>query len=178
MLLPLLAGLVTLAVSVGAAAFWLALPPRAVCPSCRGATEGVALGPLGRPVKRLVRRRWCPSCRWAGFGRNGPVLWARKGPVAHGSGFRWNSTDLPPDMGFTWRSREDAPTGASPRREGAAPPAAAAPPPHPSGFRWGADGSTPEVIQARGPDGQVRRLVPLRHAERAVGFRWGRREGG
>ena len=177
MLFTLASGLITLVLSLGAAAFWLALLPRSVCPSCGGATQAVTLGRLGRPLERLVRRRWCPSCRWTGFGRNGPVLWERKGPVAHDSGFRWGATDLPPDMGFRWGSAEEEEEGRDPAPSGARTLPATPPPPpsHPSGFRWARNGSAPEMIQARGPGGQVRRLVPLRHAERTVGFRWGGR---
>lgn len=160
MLLPLVAGLATLGAAAGLSAFWTRRLPRSVCPSCGGGTEGVTLGSFARPLERLVRRRWCPACGWSGFGRRGPVLWARKGPVAHDSGFRWSGRPGAPAAGFRW---------AEPGEE-----AASERPAQLSGFRWGEEGSTPAVIQARGPEGEVRRLVRLRHAERTVGFRWGR----
>ncbi len=142
MAITLFAGILTLAAAVAAGALWLSMPPRSICPECGRPTEPVAMGALGRPLERLVRRRWCTACLWTGYGRNGPVLWARKGPVAHDSGFRWGEDLLPPDMGF----------------------------------RWGAPGSTPEVLAARNEEGHVRRIITLRHAERAVGFRWGGRQ--
>lgn len=153
-MIPTLAvGCFTLVLAVGGGVLWRRLLPRAVCPSCGEATQGVVLARPLRVLQRLVRRRWCPACRWTGLGRNGPVLWARNGRVAHDSGFRWNARDLASNMGFCWASEADAGPA-----EGAAGPAPGFrwggeepedAPPHTSGFRWGDEPGGADTDAAR-----------------------------
>lgn len=175
-------GVLALVVAVVPAALWRRLPPRAVCPSCGEATEGVVLAAPLRFLQHLLRRRWCPACRWTGFGRNGPVLSARRGPVAHDSGFQWNALDLPPDMGFQWGSAENDVPGPAPIHPpgflwGGGPDDRS---PRPGGFRWGGErggGSTGE--SAPHAFGSRRSGEAEKHEDSAApphpsGFRWAR----
>lgn len=127
-----LAGAATLMVAILAYVAWLRALPRSVCPRCREPTLPIG-GPI-RSLDRWFRRRWCGGCTWSGWGRNGPVHWPERGPVADGSGFRWGEERLEPDLGFRWAAAARPEAGAR----------------HPSGFRW---------AEARGPErSEVRRI--------------------
>ena len=126
--LSFVAGGATLVVSLLCFRLWLGALPRSVCPSCGQATVSVTHA-LSAVTDAWIRRRWCAGCNWAGWGRHGPVLWRRNGPVAYVSGFRWGEDHLPADFGFRWAERAAAERVT---------------PAHPSGFQW-ADrpGATP-----------------------------------
>ena len=140
--LTFLAGGTTLVVALVLQHLWQALPPRSVCPCCRAQTEAVSHA-LSAHTDRWVRRRWCSACGWEGWGRNGPVLWRRRGPVSHGSGFRWGPDRLEMDFGFRW--------AAHPAPE-AEPFTLVAAPAHPSGFRWAGRVEEP-LLTAAHPSG-------------------------
>jgi hypothetical protein len=120
---------------------WLGALPRTVCPDCGEATVGVS-HPLSARLDRWVRRRWCSACGWAGWGRNGPVLWPKHGPVSHDSGFRWGADRLSRNHGFRWAGPVPAPKPAAPRQ-----------PAHPSGFHWGGEevGTVTDTVCEQAP---------------------------
>ena len=190
--LPFLAGGLTLVASIAVFRLWLGMLPRSVCPECGQHTVGIR-HPLARTVGRWVSRRWCSACEWTGWGRKGPVLWRRRGPVADGSGFRWGEDRLQPDMGFQWKNLERRATAdrrQSPKplhpsgfhfadSQGETETDASVPPTgfrfretgpgepleadHPSGFAWGAGARPPKPRGAVGPD---------RGPAGGPGFRW------
>ena len=122
--LPLIAGGATLVASGLVFRLWLGMLPRSVCPECGELTILVSHA-LSSGVGRWLSRRWCAACDWAGWGRRGPVLWRKKGPVADGSGFRWGQDRLQLNFGFRWKAR---PSAERPARVH-----------HPSGFRFTED---------------------------------------
>lgn len=168
--LPFLTGGSALVAAVLLRRLWLATLPRSVCPECGEPTASLT-HPLSSRTDRWIRRRWCADCGWTGWGRNGPVLWPKDGPIAHDSGFRWGEERLQPDFGFRWAA---APAAPGPR---------VAPTPrdaHPSGFRWA--GTLPETLTAAAdadhPSGFRFRPADEEEADTAggdhpSGFRWG-----
>ena len=120
LIVAVLAGGATVVLAVVVYGAWLQALPRSVCPRCGEATLPVS-SPATSLVRRWVLRRWCGACSWSGWGRNGPVHWRERGPVADGSGFRWGEDRVGADLGFRW--------GEPDRQE-------ALPGSHPSGFRW------------------------------------------
>jgi hypothetical protein len=118
-ILPVLAGGATLLATILLYDAWLHALPRSVCPRCGQATLAVS-SPATGLLDRWVRQRWCGGCQWSGWGRNGPVHWTERGPVADGSGFRWGDERLGADLGFHWATERIAVSAAN----------------HPSGFRW------------------------------------------
>jgi len=124
------AGGATLVVAVVLFQLWLKTPPRSVCPCC-GEPTATVTHPLLALAARWVRLRWCAACGWQGWGRNGPVLSRRRGPVSDGSGFRWGPERLATDFGFRWAGHAET--------------AGPAAPAHPSGFRWASALDTPET---------------------------------
>ena len=163
-----LAGGATLVAAFVLYRLWLGALPRTVCPDCGQPTAGVS-HPIADHVERWMRRRWCAACGWTGWGRNGPVHWAKKGPVSHTSGFRWGQNRLERDFGFHWGG---APTTAERRR--------APRPAHPSGFHWAGGELETTTASAQAPahpsgfrfrdqpesEGAALRAHPS-------GFRWG-----
>ena len=177
-LLPLLAGGATLVASGLVFRLWLRMLPRSVCPECGEPTILVSHA-LSNVVGRWLNRRWCAACDWAGWGRKGPVLWRRKGPVADGSGFRWGQDRLQPNSGFRWRER---PFRALPARvhhpsgfSFAEAPAdtmttaqAAHAPAHPSGFRF-REAPSPAMPAGDHPKGFS---WGVNKAKQGTSFRW------
>lgn len=164
--LAFLAGSSTLLAAFLAYRLWLAALPRSVCPECGDATLGVSHA-LSARTDRWVRRRWCPGCGWAGWGRNGPVHWRDMDPISHESGFRWGPERIRPDFGFEWNRLQSSDAG---------PPT----PAHPSGFRWGVDPSgvadgdmTTSTSTPAHPSGfRFRDISPAAAPHRSTPFRW------
>ena len=164
--LPLVAGGATLLASGLVFRLWLGMLPRTVCPECGEPTLLVSHA-LSSGVGRWLSRRWCAACNWAGWGRRGPVLWRRKGPVADGSGFRWGQDRLQPNFGFRWRAR---PSPARPARVH-----------HSSGFHFAEDPAdtltaTAAAETAAHPSGFRFRETPspaMPADDRPKGFSWG-----
>jgi hypothetical protein len=136
--LPFLAGALTLVGSVVVFRLWLGMLPRTVCPDC-GQDTLVVDHPLARAIGRWVSRRWCAACQWSGWGRKGPVLWRRRGPVADGSGFRWGERRLQADFGFQWKGEERR-SGRERRTPG-----------HPSGFHFADEASAATETESEAP---------------------------
>jgi hypothetical protein len=166
-ILPFLVGAQTLVASVVVFRLWLGMLPRTVCPDC--GQDTLAVGhPMARAVGRWVSRRWCAACQWAGWGRKGPVLWRRKGPVADGSGFRWGEDRLQPDFGFQWKGdeRRSGQERRTPKSQ------------HPSGFHF-ADEETATETDSESPSHpsgfrfRQTEAEQARPADHPSGFSWG-----
>ena len=166
--LPFLAGGLTMVGGIVVFRLWLGMLPRSICPQCGQHT--VAVGhPISRTVGRWVSRRWCSAYEWTGWGRKGPVRWRRRGPVADGSGFRWGEDRLQPDMGFQWQHRERSTSADRP---------ASPKPLHPSGFHFadeGAETSTDAEAPMHPSGFCFRETAPAEPAEadHPSGFSWG-----
>ena len=172
----LVAGGATLVVALALFQLWLKTPPRSVCPRCGDPTTAVTHALLAT-VERWVRLRWCSACGWRGWGRNGPVLSRRLGPVSDGSGFRWGPERLPMDFGFRWAEQPAASAAiGDPPAESPSQPA------HPSGFRWAcaSDASETACVEATSELAVFRFRAPTGEVAAAAhpsGFRWGATSG-
>lgn len=163
-LLPFLAGGATLVAAVVVFRLWLGMMPRSICPQCGQPTLAVGHA-LSGAVKRWLTRRWCAACQWVGWGRTGPVLWRRRGPVADGSGFRWGEDRLQPDFGFQWKNRRSGQDRRHTRAD------------HPSGFRFAGAGQTETGSDAPADPSGFRFRAAASDAETArrdhpSGFSW------